>query len=236
MLNYPEEEKKWIIQSFKKRFKLNFKETPILLQALTHESYCHEKKNKFPSYEKLEFLGDTVLNLIISQYLYEKYPYFSVGQLAKTKAKLISRAILTTFGKKIQLGKYLFLGKGEEARGGRNRDSIISDSHEAVIGAIYLDQGMEKARNFVLQNFSEILEEINIKELDHKTTLQEYLQKKYKKLPVYKLADESGPAHQKIFTVQVWFKGQKLGTGRGNSKKAAEQAAAKKALKNYETR
>lgn len=235
MASCTELENKKIIQKFKKKFKINFKDPAILLEALTHESFLHERKIQTSSYEKLEFLGDTVLNLIISDYLYEKHPFFTVGQLAKNKSRLISQSVLTILGKKMKLGTYLFMGKGEETCGGRKKDSIISDAFEALVGAIYLDQGLEKAKHFILHNFTEILEEINIKDTDCKTALQEYFQKKYKKLPVYKLVKESGPAHKKVFAVGVWFKEKKLGTGKGSSIKSAHQAAARAALKKYAT-
>ncbi|MBI2251398.1 MAG: ribonuclease III [Armatimonadetes bacterium] len=218
---------KFNLLKFKKKFKINFKNEEIFYQALTHESYAHEKK-EIINYEKLEFLGDTVLNLIITEEIYMKFPQLKLGELAKLKAQLISTAALVILAKKLKIGQYLFLGKGEEKSGGRNKDSILADSLEALIGAIYLDQGFNKAKEFVLREYLKIIEQYQ--SFDYKSALQEFIQKKHKKLPDYRVLAESGSPHQKEFKVGVYLVNKELGVGKGGNKKEAEQKAAKRAL------
>lgn len=220
-----------LIKLWKKQFKFRFKDKSLLVQALTHDSYIRKKNKKDLSNEKLEFLGDAVLGLVVCNYLYEKFDNLEVGQLSKIKSHLVSGSLLIQIGEKIKLGNYLFLSPGEEAEGGRKKPSIVADAVEAVIGAIYLDQGISKAREFILYHFQDFLKSISLKGLDHKTTLQEFIQKKHKKLPYYKVVRELGPPHQKTFDINIVFGNKILGKGRGKSKKEAEQLAAEKALK-----
>ncbi|MFH1783917.1 MAG: ribonuclease III [bacterium] len=219
-----------IIKEFEKLIGLEFKSKDLLKQALTHKSFAYENGLKHYN-ERLEFLGDSVLNLIVSRYLYEKYPLEEEGKLSKFKAQITSRATLVRLAQKLVLGKYLYLSKGEIATGGRQRPSILADSYEAVIGALYLDRGFRIISSFLIGQLegSDIIAYEDI--WDFKTVLQEIIQQKYKQVPEYKTTAEHGPDHNKLFEVQVGIKKEMLGRGKGKNKKEAEQAAAKEALK-----
>lgn len=206
-----------------------FQKKELLVQALTHSSFSNEQKiNKYANYERLEFLGDAVLELLSSQFFFENYPDMSEGDMTQKRSSMVCEPALAFCARDLCLGKYVLLGKGEEATGGRERDSIISDVMEAVLGAIYLDGGFEKAQRFV-QKF--ILSDLENKQLfyDSKTILQEKVQRAGKQL-VYALVDESGPEHNKIFTVEARLDGKVVGTGQGRNKKAAQQKAAYQVL------
>lgn len=217
---------------------VEFNDIAILNQALTHTSYAYELNgtNGQCHNERLEFLGDAVLGLIVSEYIYKKYPNYMEGDLAKIRAKVVSAPILAKLSKHLDIGKYLLLGKGEEATGGRTRYSILSDTYEAIIGAIYLDSGLESARFFILRQFEEEIEKIssNVRVQDYKTDFQEYIQKKFKILPHYKVINRQGPDHNRIFEIAVLVKGERWGLGKGRSKKEAEQKAAFSALQQVE--
>ncbi|MBR6769875.1 MAG: ribonuclease III [Lachnospiraceae bacterium] len=207
-----------------------FKDRMLLKQALTHSSFSNEQKiNKIKDYERLEFLGDAVLELASSEFLYEEYPDLSEGELTKKRSTLVCAPSLAFCARDIDLAGYIRLGKGEEATGGRGRESIISDVMEAVIGAIYLDGGYKDAVRFVRQF---ILSDLENKQLfyDSKTLLQEYVQKDSRATLHYVVVGESGPDHAKEFAVEVMINGQVLGRGIGKTKKAAEQQAAYEAL------
>lgn len=207
-----------------------FQKEGLLRQALTHSSYANEKHmKKFSDNERLEFLGDAVLEVTSSEYLYQHYPNLPEGDLTKLRASIVCEPTLALCTREINLGKYLFLGKGENLTGGRERKSILSDALEAVIGAIYLDGGFEKAREFV-QKF--ILTDIEHKKLfyDSKTSLQEIVQGNYEESLSYVLLGEEGPDHDKRFRVEVRIGERVLGEGSGHTKKAAEQEAAYQAL------
>ncbi len=206
-----------------------FQKKELLVQALTHSTFSNEQKiNKYANYERLEFLGDAVLELLSSQFFFENYPDMSEGDMTQKRSSMVCEPALAFCARDLCLGKYVLLGKGEEATGGRERDSIISDVMEAVLGAIYLDGGFEKAQRFV-QKF--ILSDLENKQLfyDSKTILQEKVQRAGKQL-VYALVDESGPEHNKIFTVEARLDGKVVGTGQGRNKKAAQQKAAYQVL------
>lgn len=218
------------MKDFQHRIGYEFKDESLLLKALTHSSYANEKHmKKFSDNERLEFLGDAVLELVSSEFLYLNYREMSEGDLTKLRASLVCEPTLAFCTKDLELSRYLRLGKGEEATGGRNRKSILSDALEAVIGALYLDGGMEAAKGFIL---SYILTDIEHKQLFHdsKTILQEVVQADYKQELHYELIAEEGPDHARQFTVEVRMGGQALGQGCGNTKKAAEQEAAYHAL------
>ncbi len=207
-----------------------FQQEGLLLQALTHSSYANEKKmKKHSDNERLEFLGDAVLEIISSEYLYHHFPELSEGELTKMRASLVCEPTLAYCTKDLRLGEYLLLGRGEDHTGGRQRNSILSDALEAVIGAIYLDGGFASAKEFILKF---ILTDIAHKQLfyDSKTILQETVQGRGIGAMDYKLAGESGPDHDKKFEVELWIGGKKTSTGEGHTKKAAEQEAAYKAL------
>jgi len=204
----------------------------LLQVALTHSSYANESKGKFPNNERLEFLGDSILNLIVSEYLFQNYRNESEGNLTKLRASLVSENSLFAMAEAIDLGKYISLGKGEELSGGRKRPSILSDTFEALIAAIYLDGGIENAKIFVLKYVKIHLEKgLNSTIFrDFKTELQEILQSVSDKDIEYKILQEFGPDHDKNFVAQVFLGGNPIGSGSGKSKKEAEQRAAASAL------
>lgn len=207
-----------------------FQNKNLLSQAMTHSSYANEKKlGKLGCNERLEFLGDAVLELVSSDFLYKKFLEIPEGELTKKRASLVCEPSLAYCARAIALPEFLLLGKGEEMTGGRMRDSIVSDATESLIGAIYLDGGFANAKEFVL-NF--ILNDIEHKQLfyDSKTILQEIVQENGKKPVEYQLLKEEGPDHNKQFTVGVVVDSVTLGIGCGHTKKAAEQAAAFEAI------
>lgn len=207
-----------------------FKQKQLLQQALTHSSFSNEQKiNKLKNYERLEFLGDAVLELLSSQFFFEGFPDMSEGQMTRLRSSMVCEPALAFCARDLSLNKYILLGKGEEATGGRERDSIISDVMEAVLGAIYLDGGLAAADRFV-KTF--ILSDLENKQLfyDSKSILQERVQKAGRSL-CYELLEESGPDHDKVFVVEAKIDGQAVSKGTGRNKKAAEQQAAYKVLK-----
>lgn len=211
-----------------------FKDITLLNGALTHSSYANEhRKTNMIHNERLEFLGDSVLNLAVSDYIYKKYPYYPEGNLTKIRATVVCESALALIAKKIKLGDYLLLGKGEEATGGRNRDSILADALEALIGAMYLDKGFRDVQRFVIRLLEkEIIEASKKGELfiDYKTKLQETLQRNRKASIEYKIVKEEGPDHDKKFHILALIDKEELGRGYGRSKKEAEQRAAKEVL------
>lgn len=211
--------------------KLNyyFNDRNLLKTALIHRSFGNENKNfKTTSNERLELLGDAVLDLIVAEYLYRKNKSATEGTLAKTKAMVVSEPVLAKISRKLGIGSYLFLSKGEEMTGGRHRDSILADSFEAILGAIYMDSNLEEARNFALANIEEHIEHLGENEeiLDFKTLLQEYVQKEFKVIPEYKLISEQGPDHMKEYEVEVSI-GEHRATAKAGSKKKAQHLSAR---------
>jgi ribonuclease-3 len=215
----------------------SFSDKNLLLAALTHSSYANEhKRKKKINNERLEFLGDAVLELTISHYLFHQYPEQNEGKLTKLRSSLVCEYTLALCARDISLGHYLLLSKGEDMTGGRDRDSILSDAFEAVIGAIYLDGGIEEAREFI---YEYLLKEVEDKSLfyDAKTILQELVQARSLGKLSYELLNETGPDHSKNFTVQVNIDGNIFASGVGKTKKGAEQIAAYETillLKNHE--
>jgi ribonuclease-3 len=216
---------------FEKKIGYTFKNKALLNEALTHSSYTSGKK-KF-SNERLEFLGDSVLSLVTSKYLFEQLRDIPEGQLTKLRAGIVCETSLFGFAQKIDLGSRLLLGKGEENTGGRERKSILADAFEAVIAAIYLDSGLEAATKFVLGFLPKKEKLTSGKPLlsDYKTALQEIIQQNPEEKISYSLESESGEAHNKTFTSSAYVNSKRIGTGTGRSKKEAEQEAAKNALK-----
>mgnify|MGYP000472483518 FL=1 len=217
------------LHEFEEVIGYHFNNQGLLRQALTHSSYANERHmKKHSDNERLEFLGDAVLEVTSSEFLYQKYPDYSEGEMTKLRASLVCEPTLAFCTRAIDLGKYLYLGKGEDLTGGRNRKSILSDALEAVIGAIFLDGGFANAKEFVLKY---ILTDIEHKQLfyDSKTILQEVVQGEHEQL-TYVLTDESGPDHNKSFTVRACIGERVIGSGTGHTKKAAEQEAAYQAL------
>ncbi|MBI4651669.1 ribonuclease III [Candidatus Desantisbacteria bacterium] len=221
------------IKELQKKIHVDFSNTFLLNQSLTHRSYANEFKDiKVLDNENLEFLGDAVLGLIISEYIYLKFPEYKEGDLSKLKSVIVSRSMLAKYGKELGIGKYLLLGKGEKISGGRYRDSIISNAVEALIGAIYLDRGITLSRDFVLSELKEKIDLACSEKLlkDYKSILQEYTQLYFKQKPIYEVVYEKGPDHIKEFKVSVSIDRNVYGVGEGKSKKEAEQKAAYFAL------
>ena len=218
------------IKKFQEVIGYHFHDEKLLRQALTHSSFANEKHlKKHSDNERLEFLGDAVLEIISSEFLYKEYPDKPEGELTKLRASIVCEPTLALCTKEMDLGKYLYLGKGEDMTGGRSRKSILSDALEAVIGAIYLDGGFASAKEFILKF---ILTDIEHKQLfyDSKTILQEVVQASYKEELCYRLVGEEGPDHDKHFMVEAWIGEMLIGKGEGHTKKAAEQEAAYQAL------
>ena len=218
------------LNEFQQNIGYQFKQEALLRQALTHSSYAHEKNLKeLMDNERLEFLGDAVLEVVSSEFLFKNHPEMNEGQMTKLRASLVCEQSLATCARELELGNFLLLGNGEDLTGGRERDSILSDAWEALIGAMYLDGGFTSAKEFILKY---VLTDIEHKKLfyDSKTMLQELIQNKYKQSLHYVLLSEDGPDHNKIFTVQAFMDDTPLLTGKGRTKKAAEQNAAYQSL------
>lgn len=228
--------KKLLIEPIQDKIGYYFKDHVILKQALTHSSYANEHKNHaLKDNERLEFLGDAILDLIISEYLFTKHLQMPEGDLSKLRASIVCEASLAKTAKHIELGRYILLGKGEEMTGGRDRASILADAFEALTGAIFLDGGFEAAKNFLRNSLILEIEKVtSLDDLytDYKTLLQENIQKESSKHISYEVVGEEGPDHDKNFHVEVYHDTICLGKGIGKSKKEAEQDAAKRAL-NY---
>lgn len=216
---------------FEKRLGYRFKRHELLELALTHRSYANEKGEP-EHYERLEFLGDSVLGLVTAEWLYQRHPELPEGELSKLKAQLVSRNPLANWAGLIELGPELKIGVGEERSGGRTKASLLADSMEAIFGAVYLDAGIEAAREVILPMLQDG-EDQGRKQLlasDTKTHLQEVTQALGWSLPDYRLVSAAGPDHSKTFVVECWLEGQCAGRGEGSSKKVAEQKAAADAL------
>lgn len=223
---YPDDTMVEYLKKFEVKINYKYNDIKLLRNALTHSSYANEKRlNKLDNNERLEFLGDAVLELVTSEYLFKKNRKMPEGDLTKLRARLVCEQTLAQCAKDIQLGDYLLLGKGEAATGGRERLSILSDALEAIIGSIYLDGGFTNAKEFISKY---ILADVSNKELffDSKTILQEIVQSEYKGQLTYELIKEEGPDHNKQFTVVALVHDKELGIGVGKTKKAAEQEAA----------
>ena len=214
------------LKELEERISYEFKNKNLFTQALTHSSYANEHRlDHSRCNERLEFLGDAVLEIVTSEFLYRKYETLPEGDLTKIRASIVCEPTLAYCAGDIELGQYLYLGKGEDATGGRNRNSVVSDAMEALIGAIYLDGGFANAKEFVMKY---ILNDLENKKLffDSKTILQEIVQSEYKEGIRYEMIGESGPDHNKTFQYAVYIGEERFGVGAGRTKKAAEQSAA----------
>lgn len=219
------------IEKFEQIIGYTFKDKNLIYQAFSHSSYANEKKKPGGSNERLEFLGDSVLSIVVSEYLYTHLTHIAEGELTKLRASLVCEKSLHVFARQIRLGDFLMLGKGEENTGGRERPSILADAFEAVIAAIYLDGGLEAARRHILRFIPEDIQHRKKPVFnDFKTILQEIVQKNPEEKVEYILAGEEGPDHNKRFVVEVCLNSNVIGRGKGKSKKEAEQLAAKEAL------
>ncbi len=219
-----------MMNSLEDKIQYYFKKPELLNQALTHSSFANELHKNSICNERLEFLGDAVLSIVSAEFLFNKYPDMPEGELSKLRSSLVCTQSLCGFAKQIDLGKHLYLGRGELNTGGRERASILEDAFEALIAAIYLDGGMEPAKKHILRFLAPAAENHNISFKDYKTTLQEVIQQNPDQTISYCLVGESGPDHDKRFEVQVRLNSNVIGHGIGKSKKQAEQEAAKEAL------
>ncbi len=222
------------LEKLKTTLGIEWKNPKLLIQAVTHTSYAHENKHlNLEHNQRLEFLGDAVLELVVSDYLYRMYPDFPEGTLTKIRAGVVCEPSLAFVARDLNLGEYLLIGKGEERSGGRERPSILADAMESIIGAIYLDQGIGSAFEFVRDKLGAVIEKVAENGgivSDYKTNLQEFVQQKCENLLSYKIVDEYGPDHSKTFVAAVDYEGEVWGCGSGRTKKEAEQAAARDAL------
>ncbi len=211
-----------------------FENKDLLLTALTHKSYTYESSGRVDyDNEKLEFLGDSVLSLVVSDLIYKKNHDFSEGQLSKLRASLINEYSLNNIAQTLNLGDYLFLGKGEEQTGGRMKSSLLSNAYEAILAAIYMDKGFETAYKIIKEHFNESIFTISPTKLnrDYKSQVQERIHKIHKSNPNYRIVRKRGPDHQQVFEVELVVGKKRISMGKGSSKKEAEQDAAEKGLK-----
>ncbi len=215
------------LQEFQKKLGYSFTNEELLKEALTHKSYKSPVNN-----ERLEFLGDAVLDLIVGEYLFKKFPKAHEGELSKLRASLVNEEGFAKLANRLDIGKYIYISQAEENNNGRTKPSLLSNAFEAVMGAIYLESGLEKVRKLVLHLLKEVYPKIDMDSLfkDYKTTLQELTQAKFGVTPTYKLLHSFGPDHKKEFEVGVMLHDKTIATAKGRSKKAAQQEAAKKAL------
>ncbi len=221
------------LDALQQRLGYLFRDVELLTLSLTHPSVAHESSANIPHNQRLEFLGDAVLSLVLSRELYEHFPNLSEGPLTKARAQMVNRRTLAAEARRLGLGEHLILSRGEETSGGRERPSTLADAFEALLGAVFLDGGFEVAREFILRSFRDAFGELTeVPNLENpKGELQEMLQARSSEPPQYELASVTGPDHDRVFECAVYHGGVELGRGTGKSKKAAESAAALAALK-----
>jgi ribonuclease III len=225
------------IKKLEKRLGIAMKSRPLLEQALIHSSYTNENPARGTGHnERLEFLGDAVLDLIVADKLYQDFPDITEGDMTRLRASLVRRETLARLSEDIELGTYLFMGKGEESTGGRKKLPNLAGALEAVIAAVYLDRGMDTVRKMVLDLFTEEWKKLTSREhgIDYKSKLQEITQSRFQEIPAYRLVSETGPDHDKQFMVEVLVKAKVVGSGAGKSKKLAETEAARQAVQRLE--
>lgn len=221
------------LKALETRIEYSFKNMEMLFRALTHKSYANEIRKNIEHNEKLEFLGDAVLDLVIGQLLFEKFPNDNEGGLSKKRASIVNEEVLSEIATDLGLNQLMLLGKGEAQTGGSSKPRLVASVFEAILGAIYLDGGFEVAREFIVREFSDVADRVcqhEDFERDYKTRLQELVQKSVKETPRYEVLAEEGPPHDREFLVCVKVKEELWAQGRGRSKKNAEQSAAKSAL------
>jgi ribonuclease-3 len=212
-----------------------FKNQNLFDQAFTHRSYLNEIKEKLNSNERLEFLGDSILSFVVSEYLFKRYPLFNEGILTNMRSLLVNTKSLANIAKGLDFGAYLKLSKGEEDSKGRQNQTLLANCFEAFIGALFIDQGIEPTQTFVLEVFEPLIEDIAKEKSfkDPKSLLQEYVQSKKLSSPIYKVVQELGPAHLRTFVMGAYINGSMVAKGEGKSKQEAEENAAAIALENY---
>ncbi len=219
-------------QALQQAIGITFRDVSLLQQAFVHSSYINENPVlHLPDNERLEFLGDALLSFIVTDGLYQKFPHFGEGELTEIRISLIRQETLAQLASTLKLGDYLLLGKGEEATGGRERQTNLADVFEALVGAMFLDQGLDAAKDFVLSKFHSQFDRVEAEGVgrNYKALLQEFTQAKFKQLPTYRIIEASGPDHNRGFTVEVGLVDTVLGSGSGKSKRAAEMEAARSA-------
>ncbi len=217
------------LEKIQQKLGYKWKNRGLLRNALVHSSFTYESRVEGEcNNERLEFLGDAVLQLVISEYLFRAFPERTEGELSKMRSMTVCEHSLARVARQLNLGRYILLGKGEEKSGGRERNSLLADAFEALVGSVYLDGGLGEAKSFVLDHLAGIIDEVVTGQTirDYKTELQELLQRESPEPILYRIVKEEGPDHDKVFTAEVIYRGRKLGTGRGKSKKEAEQQAA----------
>lgn len=220
------------IPAIETKLNYTFHDRSLLLLAFVHRSYINEHREVHQHNERLEFLGDSILGLLIAEYLYKKFPNHPEGELSYLRSRLVEASSCVSFLQKIDIAKHILLGKGERMNDGRGRESIMADLFEAIIGAIYLDGGLEAAQHFIFDNFfPEIEATLKTPLSNWKALLQDYCQKKYQQPPIYHVLEESGPDHSKKFVIAVMMGETEYGRGEGASKKEAQQSAAESAMK-----
>lgn len=226
-----------IDNKFRKFLKIEFKNPKLLEEALTHRSFLNETKDTIPSNERLEFLGDAVLELLVSNYLFKTFPDFPEGKLTNLRSAIVNTKTLAKVAKNLKLGDYLRLSKGEEAGGGRKNASLLADVFEAVLGALFIDQNLERVDQFLKDGLFPLVSDVikNGTYHDYKSLLQEKSQEKYKVTPTYTVIKEEGPDHAKTFFSAVYIDKEKIGEGKGKTKQEAEADAAKAGLISLES-
>lgn len=221
------------LNNLERSLKIDFQNKDLLAQAMVHRSFLNENPNSsLSSNERMEFLGDAVLSFVISDFLYARFPHYQEGDLTNLRSRIVRTTSLAQIAKKLRLGDYLLMGRGEEESGGKQKASLLANSVEALIGAVYLDQGVKAADSFIKQEFSSLIEKLvkKPKAKDFKSTLQEKVQSETKTAPAYRTLKASGPPHSRTFTIGVFLKRKLVAEGRGNNKQEAEQKAAQAAL------
>ncbi len=220
------------LKKFQKSLRFRFRELSLLDRALTHKSYVDQNGVKSRDNERLEFVGDAVIDLVIRDYSLKRFPERSEGELSKLRSAVASETTLSSIARRMELGKHLLMGKGEESSGGRKKHSLLANAFEAVAAAIYLDGGFNEAYRIILPFLEQDIEKVSLggNQGDYKSRLQEYTQNRLGCVPRYRVVSEEGPDHKKVFLVQLALEGRVIGSGRGKSKKVAEQHAAREAL------
>lgn len=225
-----------LIKDLQRKIAYRFRTPKILMQALTHRSYLHENMEEGEDNERLEFLGDSVIEVVVSHLLMTRFPHLTEGGLSKGRAEFVKEGTLASLAREIRLADVLRLGRGEEETGGRNKDSILAGGFEALMAAVYLDGGYGEAFRVIEDLYTPVLAKIKgeLEDKDYKTQLQEYTQRYLNDTPHYSVAREEGPAHAKTFEVVISIKGKPYGVGMGKNKKEAEQKAAEQALRSLQ--
>jgi len=237
-LTTPDPEREKVLREFEKRIGYRFRDLNQLNTALTHPSYLHENQIKDAEhYERMEFLGDSVLGLIVCKHIYREFPHYHEGELSDIKSHVVSEKHLSAIAKRMDLGKFIRFGPGEARTGGRRKCSILANAFEAVLGAIFLDGGFEKAQQYLLKFGHEdfLVHPPDREGSNYKGILQKYCQTYLASDPNYRVVGEKGPSHHRKFLIEVWAKDIKLGSGEGRSKKDAEQSAAQESIKYFES-